>query len=90
MFPHCIFVKKNEFEPSLEISKKLLNDDHDLIHKAVGWVLREIFKKDPNITEKYLIQNYSNIPRTTLRYAIEKMEEVKRLSFLKGELSFSN
>lgn len=84
------FVKKNEFEPSLEISKKLLNDDHDLIHKAIGWVLREIFKKDPNITEEYLIQNYSNLPRTTLRYAIEKMEEVKRLRFLKGEFSFSN
>ncbi|MDC9714368.1 MAG: DNA alkylation repair protein [Gammaproteobacteria bacterium] len=78
------FIKKNEFTPTLEISKLLLNDKQDLIHKAVGWMLREVYKKDPDVCKTFLQENYTQLPRTTLRYAIERMEETERLNYLKG------
>ena len=78
------FIKKNEFKKTLEIAKLLLNDDHDLIHKAVGWMLREIYKRDEGLIKGFLRQNYAQIPRTTLRYAIERMDKEERLSYLKG------
>jgi 3-methyladenine DNA glycosylase AlkD len=80
------FIKNNDFKDTLKISKILLNHDHDLIHKAVGWMLREIWKRDKKVVEKFLKTEYENIPRTTLRYAIERMEEKKRQRFLKGKL----
>ena len=78
-------IKKGEFDTTFRLSKILLDDTEDLMHKAVGWMLREIYKKQEKIVEDFIKKNYSQIPRTTLRYAIEKMEEKKRKKFLKGE-----
>lgn len=80
------FIKNNNFDETLTISKNLLKDKHDLMHKAVGWMLREVGKRNQAILEKFLKQNYSKIPRTTLRYAIEKFPEEKRKKYLKGEI----
>jgi 3-methyladenine DNA glycosylase AlkD len=80
------FIRKNEFEDALRISRILLEDDHDLIHKAVGWMLREVGKKDTEILEKFLRENYKDLPRTTLRYSIERFPEDKRKKWLKGEI----
>ncbi len=76
------FIKRGDFKWTLRNTKTLLSDKHDLIHKAVGWMLREVWKKDAKICEKFLINNYSNIPRTTLRYAIERMKKGKRKKYL--------
>ncbi|MSS74190.1 DNA alkylation repair protein [Candidatus Pacearchaeota archaeon] len=80
------FIKNNQFQDALKISKLLLEDKHDLIHKSVGWMLREIGKRDLQLLEKFLKENYSIISRTTLRYAIEKFSKFKRQAYLKGEL----
>ena len=77
-------IKSGDFSMFLNIAKPLLKDKEDLIHKALGWMLREVYKKDNRVCEKFLKQNYKNLPRTTLRYAIERMPEVKRKRFLKG------
>ncbi|MDP2638178.1 MAG: DNA alkylation repair protein [Candidatus Levybacteria bacterium] len=77
------FIKNNKFEESLKLAEILLQDKHDLIQKAVGWMLREIGKKDPDTEIKFLNINYKKMPRTMLRYAIERFPEKLRLSFLK-------
>ena len=79
------FIKNSQFNPTLKIAKSLLKDSHDLIHKATGWMLREIYKKDNEVCKAFLRQNYAQLPRTTLRYAIERMREDERLHYLKGE-----
>jgi 3-methyladenine DNA glycosylase AlkD len=79
------FIKHDEFAPTLKIAKLLLGDKHDLIHKAIGWMLREVYKKDVNICKNFLRENYTQLPRTTLRYAIERMPESERLRYLKKE-----
>lgn len=79
------FIRQNDLKDALNISTLLLKHDHDLIHKAVGWVLREVGKKDVKILEVYLKKNYKNIPRTALRYAIEKFPETKRKNYLQGK-----
>ena len=84
------FIKNNEFNKTLEIAKLLLNDHHDLIHKAMGWMLREIYKRDEGLIKRFLRQNYAQIPRTTLRYAIERMDKEERLLYLKGNFDVSH
>ena len=80
-----IFIRNGKITDTLRLSKKLLGDSEDLIQKAVGWMLREAWKKNNEKVEQFLIKNYFKLPRTTLRYAIERMEEKKRKRFLKGE-----
>ena len=75
------FIKQNDFNDTLQISKILLNHKHDLIHKAVGWMLREVGKKDINVLREFLNENIQDIPKTTLRYAIERMEESERKKY---------
>jgi len=80
-----IMNRTGKIDETLILSEKLLEDKEDLIHKAVGWMLREAWKKEPERVEDFLKQHYNRLPRTTLRYAIERMEEGKRKIFLKGE-----
>ncbi len=77
------FIKNNKFEDALKISEMLVYDKHDLIHKAVGWMLREIGKRDLSAEEKFLNKNYKKMPRVMLRYAIEKFDDGKKAYYLK-------
>lgn len=80
------FIKHGKYEETLKIAKILITDEEDLIHKAVGWMLREIGKRDMIFEEMFLKQHYKEMPRTMLRYAIEKFPEPKRQKYLKGEI----
>ena len=80
------FIKHNQFSDTLKISKVLLSDKEDLIHKAVGWMLREVGKRDISVEENFLKKHYKNMPRTMLRYAIEKFPESKRQRYLKSKI----
>lgn len=76
------FIKKKSFDYPIEICEYFLSHKHDLIHKAVGWMLREIGKQDVSVLENFLKKNIQKMPRTTLRYAIERFEESKRKEYL--------
>lgn len=78
------FIKNKHFSDTLEIAKILLHHKHDLIHKAVGWMLREIGNRDFAVEYDFLKEHYKEMPRTMLRYAIEKFEPELRLKFLRG------
>ena len=76
------FIKENNFDDTIAIAEILLEDKQDLIHKAVGWMLREVGKRNIKVLENFLQTHCKNIPRTTLRYAIEKFPEKKRKEYL--------
>jgi 3-methyladenine DNA glycosylase AlkD len=80
------YIKGKEFSETLKIAEMLLSDEEDLIHKAVGWMLREVGKRDLATEERFLKEHYREMPRTMLRYAIERFPEPKRQRYLKGRV----
>ena len=78
------FIRRGRFDTTLILADRLLDDPHDLIHKAVGWMLREVGKRDLELEAQFLRRHYRRMPRTMLRYAIEHFDEPLRQGFLKG------
>ena len=76
------FIRAGELEPTYEMAERLLKDEHDLIHKSVGWMLREMGKRDPGLLRAFLQEHSHEMPRTTLRYSIEKLPERERKRWL--------
>ena len=80
------FIRQHDYADTLRMAGILLHHPHDLIHKAVGWMIREIGNRDYETAYAFLVEHYAQMPRTMLRYAIEKFDEPVRLAFLKGEV----
>lgn len=81
-----MFIRNGYFVETLALAKKLLQDHEDLLHKASGWMLREVGKRDFSVLDNFLRSHYKNMPRTMLRYAIEKFPEKLRLAYLHGRV----
>lgn len=79
------FIRKGDYAPTVCLAELLLQDSHDLIHKALGWMLREIGKRDRTVVEEFLRVHCLSMPRTMLRYAIERFDEPTRLRYLHGK-----
>ena len=79
-------IRRGEFGETLRIADLLLHDGHDLIHKAAGWLLREVGKRDGAALRTFLAARYKTMPRTMLRYAIERFPEAERRRYLRGEV----
>lgn len=79
------FIRHEQYDDTLRISHNLIQDSEDLIHKAVGWMIREVGNRDRSAQNKFLAQHYKTMPRTMLRYAIEKYDEHERRQLLRGE-----
>lgn len=80
------YIREDQFEDTLRISEQLLDDQEDLIHKAVGWMLREVGKRDKPAEIAFLNKHYRAMPRTMLRYAIERFSNEERQNYLRGLL----
>ena len=80
------FIRQHEFQVTLDLAEMLLYDHADLIHKAVGWMLREVGNRDGKTERVFLKQHYRVMPRTMLRYAIEKFPEEERQNYLKSKI----
>jgi len=80
------FIRHDDFADTLKIVKLLLRDDEDLIHKSCGWMLREVGKRDQEVLETFLGEHYATMPRTMLRYAIERFTPKRRRQYLRGEV----
>lgn len=76
-------IQKGVHQPALDATERLLTHPHDLIHKAMGWMLREVGKRDKQLLTDFLEEHYRRMPRTTLRYAIERLPEAERLAWLR-------
>jgi len=76
------FIKRDEYQHTLALAERLLDDTHDLIHKAVGWMLRELGKRNEPLELEFLDRHYETMPRTMLRYAIEKLSPLQRKNYL--------
>jgi 3-methyladenine DNA glycosylase AlkD len=80
------YIRQNTFDDTLKIASMLIDDLHDLMHKAVGWMLREVGKRDLLAEEQFLKTHYRQMPRTMIRYAIERFPEAKRRAYLEGKV----